>query len=204
MQSELEEPAVETRLLIYENLSEIQRITQEAQNRVSILNQILLHGLTNSQLKEITKSSAGIDDYIFKEQLKVNLELRKQFEAGKKNIRDEYELPQNLQALKYSLMAWFNYPKQGRAGDKFQNLVYTSAWVVDEQSLENLFVRTKYKFYIEGVDVSEYKEIEGLCKYFEVHRMPNNQLSTSSFLWDRIEPIGQYKFKPRWTYFGRA
>lgn len=190
------------KLLIFENFQEIEKIRQEIQSRASLLNNIFAHGVTIDQVKQTTASKASIDDFLFREQLKVNKELRKQYDAGKKNLLDEYELPKNLQDLKYALLAWHSYqPPNGRHSDKFQFLTFNRQWQVNEQALENYFTQSQMKVYVEGGKLAEFREIEMICAYFEKNRMPSNQIHESSFLWSRIEPVGREKFKPRWQWF---
>lgn len=201
---ELEQPTTETteKLLIFEHDTEIAKNRGEIEARLNLLNRILAHGLTSDQIKEITASSVSIDDFIFREQLKINVELRKQFKAGKKNLQNEYALPKDLESLKYSLLAWHSYPAPGgRLGDKFKFLVFIDSWQIDEHALENYLIRSGYKYYIQGEDIQEYNELLSICDYLEKHRCPNHQIAQSSFFYNRLEIVSTYKFIPRWQYF---
>lgn len=201
---ELEQPTTETtgRLLIYQSESEVNRITQEAQTRVDLLNRILSFGIiSNEDIPKVTSSAAASDDFVFREQLKVNSELKKQFDAGKKNLKDEYTLPGNLSDLKYSLLAWFNYPTTTRGGNKFENLVYTDRWKIDNEALEKFYIRYRLKIYIEGEKLNEYRVLEKLCSILQFIKMPSNQVKDSSVLWARIEPVASNQYRPRWTWF---
>lgn len=202
---EIEQPETEEteKLLIFENLQEIQKIRQEVESRLSLLNNISRHGLTADQIKTVTTSKATIDDFIFQEQLKINDELRKQFEAGKKNLKDEYELPKNLQDLKYALLAWHSYsPPDGRYGDKFKDLILTDSWSVNQSRLENYFVAKNWKFYLQtNEEISEYNFLKSWCFYFEKMKAPNNQIAGNSFFRDRIICVSAHKFEPNYRYF---
>lgn len=195
-------PAEETdKLLIFQNDSEISRITNQSQGRADLLNQILKHGLlTNEEITKVTSSATAIDDHIFREQLKINKELKKQFDAGKKNLKGEYELPQNLQALKDLLLAWNSYPT-GRHSDKFQHLIFIDTWRVDTAELESLFINSNLKVFVESELLAEWKNVEKLCEIFMRYEMPGQQIKESQFLNKRIEQYGRNLFRPRWTYF---
>lgn len=190
------------KLLIYSNEPEIKRISSEAQTRANLLNELNDSGITNDQIKSICTSLIEIDDFIFREQLKVNKELKKQFDAGKKNLKDEYALPLTLGAIKFGLLSWFNYPPTTRGG-KFENLIYTDRWKIDNEALEKFYIRYRLKIYVEGLQVDEYRELEKLCSILHFIKMPSNQVKDSSVLWNRVEPVGSEQYKPRWQWFIR-
>lgn len=146
------------KLLIYSNELEIKRILSEAQTRANLLNELNDSGVTNDQIKSICTSLIAINDFIFREQLKVNKELKKQFDAGKKNLKGEYALPLTLEAIKFGLLAWFNYPTTTRGGSKFENLIFINRWKTDTEALENLFIRNRLKIYIEGEKLNDYRK----------------------------------------------
>lgn len=196
------EPITEERLLIYSNDAEMKRTFSEAQTRANLLNELYDSGITADQIKSVCTSLSAIDDFIFHEQLKINKEMRKQFEAGKKNLKGEYALSLTLEAIKFGLLAWFNYPT-ARGGNKFENLIFIDNWNVDSEALENLFIRNRLKIYVEGLQLHEYREIEKLCNILHFIKMPSNQVRDSSVLWNRVEPIGSDQYKPRWQWFIR-
>lgn len=201
----IEEPTImkTEKNLIYTNHEEVNRVTQEAQGRANMLNQILKDGLlTNNKLKEVATSLLAIDDFIFHEQLKVNKELKKQFDAGKKNLKDEYALPQNLEMLKYALLAWCNYKGNYRNSSKYDLLTFTGEWNVDEEALENHFIRQYYKLYITGEQIVEYQTLLSLCDYMNSAKAEPHQIHQCKFLNDRITNENR-KFEPRWIYFRR-
>lgn len=191
------------KLLIFENHQEINRVRQEIESRRTLLNQIAKHGLSPDIIEQVTQSKNAIDDHIFKEQIKVNRELKKQYTAGGKNLQDAYELPENLKSLKYALLAWHSYQSpQGRHGDKFLFLTFDDQWRINETALENYLIGFKYKVYLHTEDeISEYNYLKDLCLYLEKKRASNNQIFSNSFFNDRIQCVGPSKFIPKWQYF---
>lgn len=205
-----EKPVMESeKILIYTNNEEIGRITQEAEARAALLNQILNHGLlTNERLKDVSASLSAIDDFIFREQLQSNKEMKKQFEAGKKNVRDEYALPQNLESLKYLLTSWLNYPKNYREGGKYQHLTYADKWKVDLESLEKEFTMRSLKLYVESEQAEELKQLQSFGDYLSKKADPgqvfSNLFLSQRFTSDRTQacnslPVAKFMLKA--SYF---
>lgn len=118
-------------------------------------------------------------------------------------MTEAYLLPDNLESQQRLLLQWLNYPKSQRAVNKYDYLKFNERFELDNQALEKEFVRQRLKFFIEGEQVNEYRDIEELCKFFEKYNMPNNQIREASFLWNRIEPVGMHQYKPRATWFMR-
>ena len=174
------------RLLIYLNEQEINRITQEAEGRARILNKILSFGLvTNDTLTQIN-SAQQIDSLIFQEQLKVNKPMAVQHKAGKKNLLDEYALPENLQALKDALTAWITYPIAIRGGNKYTYLIFSDHWSVDAEKLEREFVMRSLKIYVQDADLEELKTLQMIQKYLIESKAEPGQVFPSSFLDQRF------------------
>lgn len=205
MEATLEQPILEVeKLLIFENIEEINKIVESARILTRLLNDLLACGLSPKQIKDIAISEKAIENFIFQEQLKVNKALAVQYAAGKKNLIGEYALPDNLEHMQRQLLQWFNYPGSHRGSDKYQYLKFAEGrFELDNQSLEKEFVMRRLKFYIAGEQLHEFSDITELCKCFEKYKMPNNQIRESSFLWNRIEPIGMHQYKPRATWFMR-
>lgn len=199
-----EQQSVETveRLLIHTNHEEVNRITQESENRANMLNQLLEHGITKDKLHELS-SLASIDNFIFREQLKSNKELKKQFDAGKKNLKDEYALPQSLETLRCALLAWCNYKANYQNGSKYGFLIFSNQWNIDEEALENYFIHRQYKLYISGNEIVEYKTLLNLCEYMNSAKAEPHQILQCKFMSDRITNENR-KFEPRWIYFRRG
>jgi hypothetical protein len=202
------EPQTAERLLIYENSPEQQRILNEIENRRSILNRLANVGLSKEEITSVASSLDSIDKYIFKKQLEENNALKKLIDRGIKGL--SADLSPQLNQLSFDLKAWHNYRMPNKHEDKFSNLICIDSvdmdsdsdrWQVDEEAIENLFIKTGHKFYIEGEQIREYRELEKIIEYLENHRCPNNQVVASTFLNSRIEPIGQFKFMVRWQYF---
>lgn len=185
------------RLLIFQNETEISRINSEAQSRADILNNLNNAGVTNEEIKTVCTSTNSIDSFIHKQVLSGNRELKKLEAAG---IKVEYTIPENIQRVKYLLLAWFNFPGS-RHSNKFENLIYTSKWEIDSEALENLFIRHQYKMFVEGERLAEFRQLEMICQYLEEHRCSNNQVAQASFFYDRIEMVGTHKFRPHHKYF---
>lgn len=185
------------RLLIFQNENEITRITSEAQSRADILNNLNNAGVTNEEIKTVCTSTNSIDSFIHKRVLSGNRELKKLEAAG---IKVEYTIPENIQRVKYLLLAWFNFPGS-RHSNKFENLIYTSKWEIDSEALENLFIRHQYKIFVEGEKLKEYKQLEFICQYLQEQRAPSNQIHENSFFHNRIQILGTHSFKPKWQYF---
>lgn len=196
MQTTLE-PTTAERLLIYQNDAEINRITSEAQSRVDILNNLNHAGVTNDEIKIVCISTASIDSFIHKKVISENEKLRELETAG---VKFEYKIPEKIQATKYLLLAWFNYPGH-RHANKFENLIYVTRWEVDAEGLENYFIRQQHKIFVVGEKLKEYKRLEMICEYLEEYRAPSNQIADSSFFRQRIEIAGPHKFKPNYKHF---
>jgi hypothetical protein len=198
MQPTIEEPQTEERLLIYENLAEMQRISQEAQTRADLLNQIRAHGLENEAIQNLTQSLTAIDDFILKRHLSENNELRRLHEAG---ISAEALLPQALQSLSYRLKALFNYRMPNRTSSKFENLLFTDSWQLDQEAMENQFIKAKAKIYLESEQqIKEFQTLEMFRNYLQEH-CPGHLIRDNYFLNTRFEVVGQGRYRIRHTYF---
>jgi hypothetical protein len=206
METQIEEPKTieqTERLLIWADTVNIAITLQEVEGRAAMLNSIIKHGLSMEEVNKITSSSTAIEDYIFREQLKVNKELKKQFDAGKKNIRDEYELPSNLASLKYALLAWFNYKMPMRTDSKIRDLVFANnQWEINHSLIEKQLVANRQKIYISGETMQEYKSILQLCDYFNRCKVESNNIFASQFLKIRITNANR-KYEPNPQYFRR-
>lgn len=202
----------EQMLLIDENAQEIQKIRNEAETRAQLLNEILRHGIVKkSEVKQIILSEKTIKDFLFNEHLKVNKFMRQQHEAGKRIAFDEYRLPDNLEHLMDSLLGWLTYPI-GRGTDKFQFLIYTDQWAVNEPELESFFLKTKYKMFITGQDVDELKKLQEIRAYMLEKNATPNQIFSCSFWNERFtndnslscNRLEQGKFMIKKSYFMRG
>lgn len=191
---------LDEKLLIHENTAEIARIRGEIESRAALLNEILNHGVGKDELPKITASKSTIDEFIFQAQLKINKVLLEQYKAGKKNLKEEYELPQNLQTLSDLLQGWHSYPG-GRHFDKYQHLVFTDSWKVDTAELESFFIKSNLKVFVESELLAEWKDVQRLCEISMRYEMPVVEIKNSAFLNKRIEPYGRNLFRPRWTYW---
>lgn len=196
-------PVVAERLLIFTKQEEIDKIVEDAKIRERLLNDMLACGLSHIQIKDVAVSEKAIEQYIFSEQLKVNKALAVQFAAGKRNLIGEYALPENLENIQRLLLQFLHYPKSQRAVNKYDYLKFNGRYELDSEALEREFILRRLKFFIEGADVVEYRRLESMLEYFQDHRCPNNQVALISFLSDRFESVGQFKYKVRWTYFNR-
>lgn len=197
----METLALETEsILVYENHAEIERITAELRTRSGILNKLNHAGLTADLIKTITASQAAIDRYIFDLQLRSNRELNKLHKAG---INVPADLPADLQELKYTLTAWFNYRMDYSASNKFSGLVYDGKqWQIDTEQLERHFKARLIKIFVEGERLAEFRDIKTICEVFNRLGMYHGQVRSSTFLNSRIENTAE-GFKPRGTFFRR-
>lgn len=192
------EPITSERLLIYENYSEISRVKSEVEMRASMLNAINKHGLSPEEIKNISSSKGSIELFIENRLQAENPEYARMIAAGIQGVTAK--LSDRLQELKDALLRLESF-KAGRGG-KFDFLTFTyDKWIEDSEALENLFIRNRLKVYISDEKLTDYKEIESLCRYFEKNDMPSNQIRESSFLWARIEPVASNQYRPRWTWF---
>lgn len=200
------------KLLLDSKDPEIKKIKDEAEMRAGLLNAILNQGIVkNSELKQIASSEKTIRDFLFKEHLKVNKFMRQQHEAGKRIAFDEYRLPDNLEHLMDSLLSWLNYPMQGRGGDKFQFLIYTDRWAVNEPELESFFMKMQLKVFITGQDVAEIKTLQEIRAYMLEKNATPNQIFSCSFWNERFtndnslacNRLEQGKFMIKKSYFMR-
>lgn len=202
----LEQPPVEVeKLLIYTNEIEISKITQDARIRANVLNEVISAGVSANQIKDVTSSEKTIENYIFDRHLKQNKRMAMEYSSGKRqrSLIEDYILPTNLEDTQRKLLNWLSLPTH-RGADKYLHLQFNEGkFELDSQSLEKEFVKQRLKFYIAGEQVNEFRDIEELCKCFEKYQMPNNQIRESSFLWNRIEPLGMHQYKPRATWFMR-
>lgn len=209
METIIEDAVIETeRLLIYQNEPEISRITNEAESRARLLNNILGSGLvTNESLKQIN-SPQQIDDFIFQEQLKVNKPLFTQHKAGKKNLIGEYALPENLQVLKDALIAWITYPFSNRPGNKFNLIIFTDHWALETLSIEREFIMRNFKIYVDGDQITELKTLLAFGEYLATECV-SGQLFASKFLSDRYtcdslqacNSLPKAKYMVKYSYF---
>jgi len=166
------------RLLIFQNETEINRITQEAEGRARLLNKILSFGLVTN---EALQRPMDIDSFIFNEQLKVNKPMSTQYKAGKKNLLGEYSLPEDLQSLKDALIAWYTYPVAIRGGNKYSYLKFSDHWNLDKEKLEREFVMRQLKIYIAGDQLAELKTLLVISDYFDETQAESGQVYTSPF-----------------------
>jgi hypothetical protein len=173
------------RILVFENLAEIQRITDELKTRLEILNSLNNAGLSPDEIKVVTASQTAIDSYIFDLHLKGN---KKLFDLHKAGIKVNADMPNELQRLKYTLTAWFNYRMAYSGSNKYSGLVHDGeAWQIDKEQLESHFLARGIKVYVEGEQLDEYHDIENLCKIIKRLGMYHGQVKDSSFLNARIE-----------------
>lgn len=186
------------RLLIYQNDTEIKRITQEAQTRASTLNRIAAQNFSLSQIERVANSLYSVGQYILEQQLKENDQLKNLHEAG---IKVTAELPEHLQRLKEDLTSWHNYKGPVQNKKLVFLKVNESGASVDEEALEKHFVQRQLKVFVEGEQLEEFKKLESICEYFENNGMESGQVRACGFLWSRIEPAGANKYKPRWQWF---
>lgn len=196
----MEIPTVETeeRILVYENLKEIERITGELKNRLLILNKLNAGGLSPNEIKTFTASQAAIDRYIFDLQLKNNKELSKLHKAG---IRVPADLPDGLQQLKYSLSAWLNHRMDFSGSNKFSGLLHDGThWQIDNEQLERHFQARGIKVWIEGDQLAEYHDYQALCDILTRRGMYHGQVFQSQWLKERIENTAD-GLKVRGAYF---
>lgn len=194
------EAPTEEKILIYQNDAEINRVTQEVQTRLGILNRIFEHKTKSHQIAGITISPFAIGQHVFELQLKENEQLKTLHDAG---IKAEATLPEHLQRLKDALTAWHNY-KGHPSQNKFAFLKVDEATAaIDTEQLERYYIQRQLKIFLEGEKLAEFRKIEMICAYFEKNRMPSNQIHQSSFLWERIEPVGNGKYRPRWQQFAQ-
>lgn len=201
------EPVVEVeRLLIFENKEEISKTIEDARIRANFLNEIISSGLTSSQIKEVATSEKSIEDFLFQQHLKLNKTMAQEFAAGKKqrHLVEAYLLPTALENKQRLLQQWLNFPISRRRTDKYQFLRFNDGrFELDSDALERDGLLNRLKFYVTGEQLNEFRDIEKLCECFEKYKMPNNQIRESSFLWNRIEPVGMHQYKPRATWFMR-
>ncbi len=188
------------RILIHENIQEIERITSDIEMRCSMLNSISKHGLSEEEIKNVSSSKGSIERFIENRLQAENPEYKRMVQAGISGITAK--LSNELQGLKDALLRLEAF-NPGRGGNKFENLTFTDKWVVDEIELEGLFIRNRVKIYIEGEKINEFRELEKLCSILHFIKMPSNQVKDSSVLWARIEPMGSDQYKPRWQWFAR-
>lgn len=198
------ETTIEERILIHENTNETGRTRADAEMRAKMLRKIQSYKqMANVDLNSLN-SPPAISEFIFQEHLKVNRVLMQQHKSGLKNAQSLYELPSDLEQLKFDLLAWANLKPSSRGGRKYEFLMKEDEqWKIDDAALEKEFISRKLKFYIQGDDITEYKTLELIREYAEAKRCPNSQVALISFLNDRFESVGQFKFKIRWTYFDR-
>lgn len=186
------------RILIREDVAQIERHTQEAQQRADLLNTILKHDLTNDELRTVCASSQSIEAFIHKRLLEENSEFKKLYDAGIKGI--DAALSPELNALAFSLKAWYNLRPSTRQSSNYENLIFTDSWKIDHEALEKMLIRLQYKVYVSDERMNEYKEIETLCKILEKIQMPNHQVA-EGYLARFIESVGRCKFIPKWQFF---
>jgi hypothetical protein len=198
----------EEKLLIHENIREIERIRSEAEKRAEILNRICQAGVKPHQVAAITETPFSVGKYILGRQLEENEKLRDFHAAG---IKLEATLPEHLQQLKQDLTTWCNIPVSRRGGDKFENLIYSDTWQVDNDALESLFDRNHLKIYVEGERLTELRKLEEICNFFDAENAPPHQMLAGSFLNDRItcdssqacNRLDQKKFMIKLNWFVR-
>lgn len=156
-------------ILLYENKSENDRITNDARQRAMMLNNILQHGLTNDQIKDI-RSPNNIEAHVHQEHLKVNEELARLEKAGITGL--QAELPPNLVSLRYALMSW----QTVFGPNKYAHIHFDgSEWQVDEESLERHFIANGTRIYLSPDRAAEYKALQNLCDYLHTQKAKDNK-----------------------------
>ncbi|MFZ2904597.1 MAG: hypothetical protein WAZ98_00210 [Cyclobacteriaceae bacterium] len=186
METAIEEvtPGTES-FLVYEHQSEIQRITAELTNRLNILNKLNTAGLGQDEIKTITSSQSAIDKYIFDLQLKGNKKLRELQASG---IHVPADLPAELQELKYTLSAWFNYRMAYSGSNKFSGLFHDGeVWQIDTNQLERHFEAKGLKVFVQDEALKEYQDYQTLCEILNKRGMYHGQVRDSPWLNARIE-----------------
>lgn len=183
------------RLLIFQQEGEIHRITNQIQERAGMLNDIVKHGLSPDEIKNITSSKFSIEQYVENELLIENKEYARMKKAGIQGVTAT--LSNLLRNLKESLLRWESL----KGGDKFRGLTFeNNTWKVDNEYLEREFEMKGLKIYVEGEQLKTFRKIEQLAELLKHFNVPWNHITASSVLSRIIQANGQ-EVIPRWQYF---
>lgn len=190
----IEQPTAE-RLLIYSNDQEINRLTSEVQERARMLNEILKHGLSQEEIKNITSSKFSIEQYVENQLLRENKEYARMKKAGIQGVTAT--LSNELQSLKDSLLQWLNI----KAADKYRFLKEEdNTWKVDEERLQHEFEMRNVRVYVEGEQLEKWRKAEQLTELLKFFNIPWTHLVQSSAL-TKLLDINGLRTIPRWQYF---
>lgn len=196
----MEAPEIESKveatekLLVHSNQREIDKVVDDASTRATLVNSI---AMPMEELLQIAASSSSIDSFIEERLLADNKEMARLKKAGIRLESLSFEMPTHLVALRNRLRQFADY----RVGQfQFLRQRESGEWMVDEDALEQHLIDRKFKIYIQGDELKEYRRIEELCELLTLFAIPWTHVRSSSKFSELIEANGQ-GYRPKWQRF---